>query len=160
MTKLKGGIRAVLSMLLICSCFSCNKNVVYKDLHVFDGEVWSDSDTAVFNYFAEDTIGWYNVILNLRTSKNYGFSNLWIYFIIETPNSNRSVVAHQIPVALPDGSWIGKEKGNKVESQLKLSAFQFPEKGNYTFKIIQSTQEAEIPNVNSIIFSIFQSDGK
>jgi hypothetical protein len=44
--------------------------------------------------------------------------------------------------------------GNKVESQLKLKAFQFPESGEYSFKFIQATQEKEIPHVNSIIFSL------
>ncbi|MCC5924744.1 MAG: hypothetical protein JJT77_13250 [Crocinitomicaceae bacterium] len=158
MIKLKWFLESALVIFLLVGFLACGKGEDYKDVHIFEEEKWTDLDTATFNYLAEDTTAWYNVVLNLRTTKNFRYSNLWIYFIIETPTSGRSVVAHQIPVAFPDGSWIGKEKGNKVESQLKLSAFQFPEMGNYKFKVIQSTQEAEIPHINSIIFSLYRSE--
>lgn len=139
---------------LILAFVACDNNHELHDLYVFEEQTWQDSDTAIFKYSASDTTEWYFATIDLMTTKNYRFSNLWLYFIIETPDDERTVVAHQIPVAHPDGSWIGKRSGNKVQSRLKLSDFQFPIKGDYTFKMVQATQDKEIANVNSIIFSL------
>lgn len=129
---------------------SCSDNALYDQVYDFKGNTWSKADTAVFTVEVTDTLTNYDFILSLRTTKEYLFSNLWIYIMVTAPDESTSKVAQKIPLANPDGSWVGKISGSLVESRLRFDSKSFPIKGEYIFKITNATQDEAIDEIVDI----------
>lgn len=123
---------------------SCSDNSLYDNVYSFKENEWNKSDTARFEIDVTDSITNYDFILSLRTTKDYLYSNLWVHIMVTAPDNSTSKVAQKIPLANPDGSWIGKASGSLVESRLRFDAKNFPVKGRYIFQITNATQEEAI----------------
>lgn len=135
---------------LLTSLQSCGDKAYFDQAHSFDNKSWDKKDTAVFKIDVQDSVINHDFILSLRTSTEYMYSNLWIYIIVTAPDGSTSKVAQKIPMARPDGSWIGKVSGTLVESRLRFDSKPFPIKGEYIFKVANATQEESIPHVMDI----------
>ncbi|WP_158276188.1 gliding motility lipoprotein GldH [Brumimicrobium oceani] len=129
---------------------SCGENPYFDESYSFDDTSWDKGDTAVFKVEVEDTLTRRDFILSLRTSKDYLYSNLWIYIMITAPDGTTSKVAQKIPMARPNGSWIGKVSGTIVESNLRFDSKAFPIKGEYVFEMVNATQQESITDVLDI----------
>ncbi|WP_165779320.1 gliding motility lipoprotein GldH [Brumimicrobium salinarum] len=129
---------------------SCTSPAMYDQTYDFENQSWSKSDTAIFEVEVGDTVLNRDFILSLRTTKSYLYSNLWIYIMITAPDGSTSKVAQKIPLANPDGSWIGRVSGSLVESRLRFDSKPFPIKGTYVFKMVNATQEEVIGEVLDI----------
>lgn len=132
---------------------SCNNNAVFDNTYNFKNATWSKNDTAVFKVNIQDTLT-HDFILTLRTTTEYSYSNLWIYIMVTAPDSTTSKVAEKIPLAHPDGSWIGRVSGSLVESRIRFDSRPFPIKGEYIFKISNATQQKEITDIEDISLRI------
>jgi len=141
-----------LSLVLISmlALTSCGDQAYFDEAYSFEKNNWSETDTAHFEIEVDDTIQPFNFIMTLRTSTQYQFSNIWVYVISEAPDGTKSKVAQRIPLARPDGSWIGRVSGTIVESRLKFDSKPFPMKGKYTFDIVNATQQENIEEVLDI----------
>ncbi len=135
---------------LFATLQSCGDKAYFDQVHSFDDKSWDKIDTAVFKVDVQDTVMTHDFILSLRTSTDYLYSNLWIYIMVTAPDGSTSKVAQKIPMARPDGSWIGKVSGTLVESRLRFDSKAFPLKGEYVFKVANATQEESIPHVMDI----------
>lgn len=133
--------------LMIIVLQSCGKRAIYDQVYDFGDKSWDKEDTAVFHVDIEDTIQQHNFLLSLRTTKEYLYSNLWVYIEITSPDGSVSKVAEKLPIANPDGSWIGKVSGTLVTNEIYFDSKVFPLKGKYIFKITNATQEASISDV-------------
>ena len=129
---------------------SCGDQAYFDEAYSFEDNSWSETDTAHFEIEVDDTIQPFNFIMTLRTSTQYQFSNIWVYVISEAPDGTKSKVAQRIPLARPDGSWIGRVSGTIVESRLKFDSKPFPMKGKYSFDIVNATQQENIEEVMDI----------
>jgi gliding motility-associated lipoprotein GldH len=129
---------------------SCGEQAYFDEAYSFEDNSWSETDTAHFEIDVNDTIQPFNFIITLRTSTQYQFSNIWVYVIAEAPDSTKSKVAQRIPLARPDGSWIGRVSGTIVESRLKFDSKPFPIKGEYSFDIVNATQQERLDEVLDI----------
>lgn len=129
---------------------SCGDKAFYDQVQSFDDKSWDKKDTAVFKVDVQDSILNRDFILSLRTSTDYLYSDLWVYIMVTAPDGTTSKVAQKIPLARPDGSWIGRVSGTLVESRLRFDSKPFPIKGEYVFMIANATQEESIPNVLDI----------
>ncbi|MEX2483543.1 MAG: gliding motility lipoprotein GldH [Brumimicrobium sp.] len=137
---------------------SCGKQPYFDEVHNFEDEVWTEQDTATFNVPVDDTINSYDFIMTLRTSTDYKFSNIWVHVITTAPDNSTSKVAQRIPLARPDGSWLGRVSGTIVESKLRFDSKQFPIKGDYKFEIVKATQNEDIDEVLDISLRVQSSN--
>lgn len=129
---------------------SCGEQPYFEEVYSFDDKSWDKKDTAVYVVDVQDTVMTHDFILSLRTSTDYLYSDLWIYIMVTAPDGSTSKVAQKIPMARPDGSWIGNVSGTLVESRLRFDSKPFPLKGEYVFKLMNATQEKSIPHVMDI----------
>ena len=132
---------------------SCNNNAIFDEIHDFDNGTWSKKDTAIFKVNVQDTLT-HDFILTLRTKTQFSYSNLWIYIMVTAPDNTTSKVAEKIPLAHPDGSWIGRVSGSLVESKFRFDSRSFPIKGEYVFKISNATQQEDITDIEDISLRI------
>lgn len=144
--KTSKGLFFVLSSLLIILS-SCGEQAYYDDVYSFEDEQWHKSDTAEFIVPVEDTTNRFKFSISLRTTTAYEYSNLWIYILSSAPDGSTSKVAQKLPLARPDGSWIGNESGTVVQTEVSFAAKHFPLKGEYTFQLLNATQQESIDHV-------------
>lgn len=135
---------------LCVSLQSCSEQPYFDNAHSFDDNSWDKKDRPVFKVEVQDSLTVHDFIISLRTTTEYMYSNLWIYIMVTAPDGSTSKVAQKIPMARPDGSWIGKVSGTVVESRLRFDSKPFPIKGEYVFKMLNATQEKSIPHVLDI----------
>lgn len=133
---------------------SCNDQAIYDESYNFSQSTWTKKDTVSFKLEINDTITEYESVITLRTKKDYLYSNLWCYILVTSPDGSTSKVAQKIPIANPNGAWIGRVSGTLVESKLRFDAKPFPLKGTYLFQLVNATQEEEIPYVEDISLRI------
>jgi gliding motility-associated lipoprotein GldH len=129
---------------------SCGEQPYFDQVHNFDDKSWGKKDTAVFIVDVQDSLTNHDFIISLRTTTDYMYSNLWIYVWVTAPDGSTSKVAQKIPMARPDGSWVGRVSGSLVESRLRFDSKPFPIKGEYVFKMVNATQEKSITDVMDI----------
>lgn len=139
-----------LAFILMLALTSCGEQAYFDEAYSFEENSWSETDTAHFEIDVADTIQSFNFIMTLRTSTQYEYSNIWVYVISEAPDGTKSKVAQRIPLARPDGSWIGRVSGTIVESRLKFDSKPFPMKGIYSFDIANATQQESLDEVLDI----------
>ncbi|RYM35802.1 hypothetical protein ERX46_02060 [Brumimicrobium glaciale] len=129
---------------------SCGEQPYFDQVHNFDDKSWDKKDTAIFIVDVQDSLTNHDFIISLRTTTDYMYSNLWIYVWVTAPDGSTSKVAQKIPMARPDGSWVGRVSGSLVESRLRFDSKPFPIKGEYVFKMVNATQEKSITDVMDI----------
>tara|TARA_B100000508_G_scaffold137355_1_gene131628 strand:+ start:153047 stop:153520 length:474 start_codon:yes stop_codon:yes gene_type:complete len=134
-------------LVLTIALNSCGEKAYYDDVHSFDDESWDKSDTASFSVSVDDTTNLFQFNLSLRTTTEYEFSNLWVYVLSTAPDGTTSKVAQKLPLARPDGSWIGNVSGTVVQTEVKFAAKHFPLKGDYQFDLINATQQESVDHV-------------
>lgn len=153
--KRKGRISIVLvgiSLLL----FACGKAPFYTKTFSFEGNEWEQPVKPKFVVTIEDTSAFYEFILTLRTTTDYRYNNLWIYWNTVTPDEHTPNAREpfEFKIQAPTGEWYGKESGTIVENQLIFNRRKFPFPGKYTFMMEQGITESEIDEVLDIGLTI------
>lgn len=126
---------------------SCGKDAYYDEVYSFEEETWDKADTASFTVKVDDTTNLYKFNLSLRTTTEYEYSNLWVYILSSAPDGSTSKVAQKLPLARPDGSWVGNVSGTVVQTEVRFAAKHFPLKGEYQFDLVNATQQKSVDHV-------------
>ncbi len=150
-------------LLLVFGVFfliSCKEQSFYDYAYDFEDRTWDISDTAYFDFEVDDTLTQYDMILTLRTSVNYPYSNLWVHILSTAPDGSRSKVAQRIPLAASDGSWLGRVTGTTVESKLRYTTTDFPLKGKYRIGVVHAIQDDQVDEVLDISLRIQEKKKK
>ncbi len=146
----KNNVLFVLFSIILAVLSSCGEKAYYDDVYSFDDQQWEKSDTAVFTVPVEDTTNRFQFNVSLRTTTDYAYSNLWVYILSTAPDGSTSKVAQKLPLARPDGSWIGNVSGTVVQTEVRFAAKHFPLKGDYMFQFINATQQERIDDILDI----------
>jgi gliding motility-associated lipoprotein GldH len=133
---------------------SCGEQPHFEKVYSFNGKKWSQDVKPDFKVKIDDVSVPYAFTINLRTTTDYKYNNLWIFLKTETPDGTIERLPFQIMVANPDGSWVGTKTGTIVESALEFQARMMPVKGEYTFTIEQGITASEVDEVLDIGFRV------
>lgn len=142
----------LLSGLLLLS--SCGEQPHFEKVYSFKNKTWSQEVKPKFKVKIDDVSVPYSFVINLRTTTDYKYNNLWIFLKTETPDGAVERLPFEIVVANPDGSWTGTKTGTIVESSLDFQARMLPMKGEYTFTIEQGITSSEVDEVLDIGFRV------
>lgn len=137
----------LLVSILLALSTSCGKQAYYDNVYSFDGQRWEKSDTATFAIAVDDTTNRFKFSLSLRTTTSYPYSNMWVYILSTAPDGSTSKVAQKLPLARPDGSWIGTVSGTVVQTEVKFASKHFPLKGDYVFELVNAIQQGDLNEV-------------
>lgn len=120
---------------------ACDKNGFY-DHYQKVGKGWEKSDVKTFEVEQQDTLGVYNLFLNIRNNRDYPFSNLFVIVKIQQPNQILLVDTLEFQMADPNGLLLGSGFSDIKENKLWLKeGYIFPEKGVYKIQIEQAMRE-------------------
>lgn len=146
----KKKIKVLLGILGFALLTACSDPYHYDKFYAFDQNEWPQSVRPKFEIEIEDTSLWYDFVISLRTTTDYGFSNLWIMLNTETPSGIKAREPFQIRIADEKGAWLGIKSGTVVENNLLFRKRKFPEKGTYTFIVEQGITQETIDEVLNV----------
>jgi len=126
---------------------SCTEAPYYEKVVSFEGNKWSVNEKPTFEVEIDDTSALYDFVLTLRTTTEYKYNNLWIFWNTKTPNGENVREPFELKITAPDGSWLGKNSGTIVENQIHFRQRKIAPKGTYTFVLEQGITEEFIDNV-------------
>jgi len=117
---------------------------MYEKVESFAGNEWKQNQKPTFSVQIDDTTATYEFVLTLRTTTDYKYNNLWIFWNTKTPDGKSVREPFELRIANPDGSWVGKSSGTIVENQLHFQKRKIGVKGKYTFTLEQGITEPAI----------------
>lgn len=125
---------------------SCDPGMVYDRFEKTGGNEWSWDEKMSFEVNMEEPDEYYNIYINIRHTKEYPKSNLYVFLTIDGPNDARSRDTIDIAVADARGRWLGSGFGDikfvrkKIREKVR---FAFP--GEYVFTIEQGMRLEQVP---------------
>lgn len=128
----------------------CTEAPHYQKHYSFKNNEWDINVKPEFEVEINDVNQEYDFILTLRTTSDYKYNNLWVFWTTTTPDGQKVREPYEIKISNPDGTWIGDNLGTVIENNLHFSRRKMPQKGKYTFTIEQGITESVIDEVLDI----------
>lgn len=126
---------------------SCENPPAYEKSYAFSKNQWKQNVKPIFTVAIKDTSKEYDFVLTIRTTTDYKYSNLWMYWNTKTPDGQKAREPFEVKIAHPDGSWIGKKTGTIVENSLYFKRRKMPLKGKYIFTLEQGITNSSIDEI-------------
>jgi len=125
---------------------SCDPYMVYDTYSKTEGNAWKWSDIKTFEANMTDSIGLYNIIVNVRHNTSYPKSNLFVFLTTTAPTGISRRDTLEIKIADERGKWMGNGFSDvKLVSREYRKAVRFIVPGTYKFEIEQGMRMPEIP---------------
>jgi gliding motility-associated lipoprotein GldH len=138
--------RLTLIAVILSFFCSCDPDMVYDEFQKTPGGEWKWEDKKVFEVPVLDSSKTYNIILNIRHTKDYPKSNLFVFVTTMAPTGQTIKDTVEIKIADEKGKWLGSGFGGiKLVSRMYRKNVSFKRSGTYSFTIEQAMRLPEIP---------------
>lgn len=121
---------------------SCNSNYVFDQYKALENSTWNQQKSIDFSFLVTDTISKNNAYINLRNTKDYAYSNLFLITRMNFPDGQSIVDTLEYDMADVTGKFLGEGftdiKQNKLFYKENIT---FPVKGDYTFSVQQAMRK-------------------
>jgi gliding motility-associated lipoprotein GldH len=146
-----------LLLLLVTLTASCDRRRVYEENIPIEGGVWNAGQKLVFSVDIPSKTQPYNVLLNIRNTPDYPYSNLFLFLTTRYPDATTSRDTLELTLADYDGRWLGEGMGSVKFSRFLLKKLvQFPQTGKYSFELEQAMRVKELKGIRDAGFRIEQ----
>jgi len=143
------GFGLVIALLITLS--ACDHSRVFEEYKSVKGGSWKYDDSIQFKINIEDTAQRYNLFVDVRLNFYFVWRNLWVKVITEYPNHKTELTSVNLPLSASDGVWYGKCSGDICEMRVGIQENAiFPQKGIYTFTIIQDMRQNPLDKIIDI----------
>lgn len=150
-----------LSFLMPFLFISCDSNRIYEENFEVADNVWNVEDIKTFTFEITDTVSPLELFVNVRTTTDYPYSNLYIFLYSEYPNGYTDKDTLNFILAEPSGRWLGENSGTVVENRIAISSGgRFPASGKYTFKIQHAMREDDLGEIIDVGFRVAYMEAK
>lgn len=148
---MKKAIFYITLLLIVTAVISCDRKRVFEAYKTLDEKGWNKDSIVVFNFPLTDTTRNHNLYVNIRNKGTYGYSNLWLFLSIGSPDGKTVTDTVEFSLAEPNGRWKGSGIGDLHDNQIlyKKSVF-FPKTGKYTFSIKQGMRDNVLQGIRDI----------
>ncbi len=141
-------VGGVMCLVMLLGLNSCDSNKIYDENIAITDNIWLSDDIKTFEFDITDTMSAVNIFVNLRTTTDYQYSNIYVFLYTEYPNGTTNKDTLEFLLAKPDGEWYGENTGTVVEFKgLIASGGCFSTAGKYQFQIQHAMREKELPEV-------------
>jgi gliding motility-associated lipoprotein GldH len=148
-----------ISGLLILLMASCGPEPEFAGTEDLRGEQWAYDEPASFAVDIDDTLAAYDLFIDLRTTKTYPYSNLYIFLEITHQENLLIRDTVELPLAENDGKWTGEVTGTMVDNHiLTYQGMAFRKAGTYNISLTQAMREDVLPQVASVGISLYKQN--
>ena len=151
--------RNYLVIILIFICFSCDRKKVFEEFSPIEGQSWNINEIKHFYVNIPDTTETYNVLISIRNTGKYEYSNLYVFVTVHSPDGN--TIRDTVEIALADerGKWLGEGAASMFTLYHSFRQnIKFPLHGIYTFDIEQAMWIKDLKNISDVGLRIEKSD--
>jgi gliding motility-associated lipoprotein GldH len=146
-------------ILLILLCLSCDKQMIFEEFVPIEKETWNSYNVLHFHANISDTASAFDILISVRNSGSYAFSNLYLFVTTHAPNGNTLRDTVEITLADERGKWLGKGAASLYTYYHPFRQnIRFPLRGIYTFDIEQAMWIKELEHIHNIGLRIEKSD--
>ncbi|MFC0875006.1 gliding motility lipoprotein GldH [Saccharicrinis sp. FJH2] len=136
-----------LSLLL----YACDPHMVYDTWNTIPDNSWNKDSVTVFNPIILDTINPVNIVIGVRNTNDYPYSNLWLFVTTKTPSGMSLKDTFEVVLASSYGKWYGSGWGNTYTS---LHYYQrnviLNESGEYTISLQHGMRKDNLEGINAV----------
>jgi gliding motility-associated lipoprotein GldH len=130
--------------------FSCTQNIVFQGNSDIEN-TWNKDSIATFNVNMTDTVGDYNIYIDLRNNNRYPYQNLWLFVRSVSPDSIVRIDTLETLLSDNDGRWFGSGFGSNYNLALfYMEKIKFPAVGNYQFFIEQAMRDSLLEGITGV----------
>ncbi len=155
MTIKKINYKIIFVCIIILFTVSC-KDYIYENYKLFNKNNWNVKDVKKFEYSIKDTTAIYNIYIELENTKNYQYSNIFLFATITTPQNK--IIIDTLQAFLFDfkGKAIGDKRGkDKYRNRFFYKRnVKFPAKGKYKVNLIHGMRDLDLKEITSIKFIV------
>jgi gliding motility-associated lipoprotein GldH len=138
---------------------NCNGDTIPAGAHSFENNSWSYDAKIPFEFELDDTSSVYDLVLVLRNTNDYKYSNLFVSIEESPPYGESYKSHHEIPIANPDGSWIGNKSGSIIENKYLIRRGTFPFIGKYKYSIQHAITDESVEEVMDLTLLLTKYNG-
>ena len=140
---------------------SCDSNKLYEENMAVGEDGWHHDDIKTFEFDITDTISPLNLYINVRTSTDYAFSNLFMFLYSEYPSGYSDKDTLEFILAEQSGQWLGQSSGTVVENQILIfKGGRFTTPGTYKFQLEHGMRQKILPEILDVGFRVELMDLK
>ena len=148
---------AIVVVTFLSSC--THENTIFNEYVDIPNSKLSFLDTVNFQLQINDTVNKHDVFLQLITTSDYKWSNMYIFSDIVFPNGKTRSDTFQLYITDKKGLWKGNKSGSMVNFNHYLyKNIIFPIKGPYKFKFNQAMRDTILSEVISLGLKINMSN--
>ena len=136
----------ILLFISILFLTACDPGMVYDQFRETGDNMWSWDEEMVFEVDMQEPDEFYDIYINIRHTKEYPKSNLYVFLSIDGPNNAETRDTIDIAIANARGKWLGSGFGDVKFVRKKIREkvrFSFP--GKYVFTIEQGMRIENVP---------------
>lgn len=139
--------------LLILVVASCNFNSIYEKSQDIPNEEWNKNQVIRFDVPVTDTINGYRIIMNVRNSNEYPYSNLFLFITTSSPKGKSIKDTLEMTLADDKGRWLGTGFGGVWSTRTALRnnmVIRFPSSGTYRIEVVQAMRDDVLAGIKDI----------
>jgi len=131
---------------------ACQSDIVYTQYQSIDNTAWKQDNSIQFKIPIKDTLDQYNLFINIRNTKDYPFSNLYLITQMTFPNKVKIIDTLEYEMTDPEGRFLGTGFSDIKENKLFYKEkVRFQEAGNYLFEVRQAMRKRnEVQGIDSL----------
>lgn len=130
---------------------SCSHGVVFDEYESLAKDGWDKDSLAVFRANVDDSLGLYDIWVQVRNDNDYAFSNLWLFIDVVSPDGVSRRDTLECILARPDGEWIGGGWGSLYSVRCPYKrGVRFAKAGPYTFRVTQGMRADLLAGLHDI----------
>lgn len=139
---------------------SCdNEDIYFQQFTEIENSSWNMDNEISYDFDVNDTNSIYNFSFNLRNTNDYEYSNIFIFWQIQSPDGRIKTDTSEFILAKPNGQWLGNTaSGTVIENSMLFLKKKLPVSGKYTFSFTQGMREVSLNNIKDIGLKIVKRD--
>ena len=132
---------------------ACQSDMIYNKYVSIENNEWGKELVLEFEIPVQDTVNSYNLFINLRNTKDYGFSNLFLITQMTFPDQSKVIDTLEYEMTDAAGHFLGSGFSDIKENKLFYkNNVRFQEPGNYLFQVKQAMRNRnKIEGINPLL---------
>ena len=143
----------IFGFLMMVAITSCNFDSIYEKSEDIPNEEWNKNQVMTFEIPVTDTINGYRIVVNVRNSNEYPYSNLFLFLTTYSPKGNSVKDTLEMTLADDKGKWLGSGFGGVWSTEAPLRnnmVIRFPSSGVYKMEVVQAMRDDVLKGIKDI----------
>jgi len=141
----------ILMSMLFLILNGCKNGVFYHDIQTIENGIWKYDDPKSFTFSVEDTLTFYDLLVEVKHDKRFPYQNLYLQLITSIPEEDSVDDILSIDLADYSGNKYGACGRNQCTFQVPVQqSFKFEKNGSYEISISQHSRIDSLPGISAI----------